>query len=210
MPGTVRAKCESKVSIHPECGPLSSHVIAFKFVTFDVAIPVWIRETAREQFGSTLTSEQLEKSGADIWLSITEIRGSNLKEGPSRSGNRNIICAKGHNYEWLACGKIPDALVEGVYPWNGKKVHFEDPGHPILSVENSGQPWVWDWGKKMWLPDCFGSPAINVQDKNTGDKRKRDNSSQNRGLPKSHPQLSFSSITAVETVPIPPASELGP
>lgn len=107
-------------------------------------------------------------------MSIVELRESNLKAaGPRISYTRDMICAKGHDYEWLCCGAIPDSRITGVWPWDGKALHYKDPGLPIRSFENSGQPWVWSWPKKMWLPDTFSTSAIAAQIEESGIKRKR-------------------------------------
>ncbi|KAH7359825.1 hypothetical protein BKA66DRAFT_372905, partial [Pyrenochaeta sp. MPI-SDFR-AT-0127] len=150
IPATVQAKCESIVNIFNKhkCTP---EILKSKTFVQDVKIPVWIRQTSKEGFGSSMTAEELATSGADIWLSITEIRKSNLKElGPKSMTNRDIICAKGHDYEWLCCGNIPLSFITNVMPWDGKTLFHKNPGSPIRSFENSGQPWVFNWEKKMW------------------------------------------------------------
>jgi hypothetical protein len=119
---------------------------------------------------------------------------------------RDSICAKGHDYEWLCCGSIPDSNILGVFPWDGKQLHFQDPGYPIRSFENSGQPWVWNWSEKMWLPDYHGILSITTQTNSTGHKRKRGND--DASGTQLHKRLSLSAITSVETLPLLPASRL--
>ncbi|KAF1936910.1 hypothetical protein EJ02DRAFT_69742 [Clathrospora elynae] len=77
----------------------------------------WIQEQAKEQCDSTITPEELTKSGADMWVSITEKRKSNIKElGPMRGFKRYIICAKGHDYQWLYSRSILESKFREFYP----------------------------------------------------------------------------------------------
>ena len=151
-----------------------AEVKKWKKVWRDVDIPAWVHKKAREKYGNTIDPEQLTESGADMWVSITEIRLSNLKNsGPSGSIKRDSICAKGHDYEWLSCGSISDDRIMNVWPWDGRKLHTRDPGRPIRSVANSGQPWVWDMAKTMWVPDWIRKSDVPEQAQDTGKKRKR-------------------------------------
>jgi len=176
IPATVHAKCESDICI------LTKHkyfkeVQKVKTIWRDVDIPVWIHKKARDQYGPTITPEELKESGGDMWVSITEIRKCNLKEeGPFGSIKRDSICAKGHDYEWLSCGAISKSRIINIWPWDGKRkhLHTRDPGYPIRSLENSGQPWIWDMVKKMWMPDWVQKSDATEQAQDTGKKRKRD------------------------------------
>ncbi|KAI4654935.1 uncharacterized protein J4E78_007114 [Alternaria triticimaculans] len=172
-PVTVHAQVESKICIYTkEVG--HAEVKKWKKVWRDVDIPAWVHKKAREKYGNTIDPEQLTESGADMWVSITEIRLSNLKNsGPSGSIKRDSICAKGHDYEWLSCGSISDDRILNVWPWDGRKLHTRDPGRPIRSVANSGQPWVWDMPKTMWVPDWIRKSDVPEQAQDTGKKRKR-------------------------------------
>lgn len=152
IPATVHAR--STITIFTKHHKFIPETQVSKVISRKVEIPTWIRKAAKDRFGSTITPEQLAASGADMWLSITEIRLSDLKaKGHMNDPKRDIICAKGHNYEWLCCGSIPESVITCVMPWDGKKLRVTDPGYPIRSFENSGQPWVFNWLKKMWIPD---------------------------------------------------------
>ncbi|KAH7562663.1 hypothetical protein BM1_02183 [Bipolaris maydis] len=164
-----RAKCQTTVKVFTKNFVLGESV-DIKNYCRKVKIPVWIHKKAMDQYGRTITPEQLKKSGADMWMSITELRISNLKvAGPKFSKTRDVICAKGHNYEWLCCGGILESRVTGVWPWDGKQSHMIHPGYSIQSTKQSGQPWVWDWKKKMWLPDLFSASV--AQSEGRGTKR---------------------------------------
>ncbi|KAG9195627.1 hypothetical protein G6011_00748 [Alternaria panax] len=176
IPATVHAKCESEIQILLK-RRLSGEVIQKRKTIYrDVDIPVWIHQKARDQYGATITLEQLEDSNADMWISITEIRKSNLKEdGPLGSIKRDSICAKGHDCEWLCCGPISDSRTVDVWPWDGKHFHTTDAGCPIRSFENSGQPWIWEKMKKMWIPDWIRKSTVMDQ---TGNKRRQNDDGQ--------------------------------
>jgi hypothetical protein len=170
----VHARCESDVCIYTK-QKYSQAVKKVKTIWRDVDVPVWIHKKARQQFGLTITPEQLKESGADMWVSITEIRKCNLKEeGPFGSIKRDSICAKGHDYEWLSCGPISQSRIINTWPWDGKlqRLHTTDQGAPIRSLENSGQPWIWDKVKKMWVPDWVCNSDVTDQPQGVGKKRK--------------------------------------
>ena len=171
VPATIRGLCETTVKVFIRTSVLGESVKIKRYSRY-VDIPVWIHKKSMDEYGRIITPEQLKKSGADMWMSITELRKSNLKiGGPKFSKTRDVICAQGHDYEWLCCGGILESRVTGVWPWDGKQSHMIDPGYPIRSVEHSGQPWVWDWNKKMWLPDLFSVSA--AQDECSKTKRQR-------------------------------------
>ncbi|KAF5853388.1 hypothetical protein GGP41_001953 [Bipolaris sorokiniana] len=173
IPATIRGLCETTVKVFTKIPPLGERVKIKKY-SRQVDIPVWIHKKAMDRYGRTITPEQLKKSGADMWMSITEIRKSNLKvAGPKFTKTRDVICAKGHDYEWLCCGGILNSRVTGVWPWDGKQSHMIDSGSPIQSIEHSGQPWVWDWNKKMWLPDLFSASGAAAQSEGSNTKRQR-------------------------------------
>ncbi|KAF2113887.1 hypothetical protein BDV96DRAFT_460289, partial [Lophiotrema nucula] len=108
----------------------------------DIQIPIWVRENARPSDHSPITKKQLIASGADIWLSITELRHSDLRIG----------YGKGHDYEWLAGGSIPSTRILRVMPYDGRTLH-ERPGSPgsgFVKSLDSPLPWTFDWEAKMW------------------------------------------------------------
>jgi hypothetical protein len=108
----------------------------------DVHIPVWIRNTGVPDDRSEITVEQLVSSGADLWLSITELRRSNL----------DISCTRGHEYEWLACGQISKGHVTGVMPFDGKTVHPTRPPYIVMSLRSMSD-WIYDWNMEQWRID---------------------------------------------------------
>jgi hypothetical protein len=134
---------------------LNPQTLSSRDYYFDVDIPVWIRDPRRPEDRTDLTVEALNELGADMWISITEIRESNLKDGPKSrvKYNRDCICSKGHTYEWLACGAIPESRVMRVMPYDGKTLYEEETTKIIRSL-HSTEPWVWSWGKKMWVLDA--------------------------------------------------------
>lgn len=103
-------------------------------------IPVWIHKKAVPEDQSPISFAQLAASGADMWLSITELRMSKLK----------VPASRGHDYEWLACGAIPKSRVSTVIPWDGNTLCFEQKAEPIR-IKGSNGDWIWDWSQQMWL-----------------------------------------------------------
>ncbi|CAN9374924.1 unnamed protein product [Alternaria alternata] len=217
IPATVHAKCESKICILTK-EPGSKELEKSKMIWRDVDIPFWIHRKAREQYGDTITPDQLEESGADMCISITEIRLCNLKEeGPFGSVRRDSICAKGHDYEWLFCGPIYDSRTVDVWPWDGSRLYMNGSRRPIRSFENSGQPWVWEKTKKMWVPDWVQKPLASDEAQDNSNKRKNDQDQHDEdkhdkrkrkccktcGCTKKRPLLSISAIMSTQTLPQP-------
>ena len=87
-----------------------------------------------------------------MWISIAELRNSNLKMDFAYESWHDIIAAKGHNYEWLACGFIPESCILKMMPYDGKTLYEEDPNRVIRSIK-SAEPWVFGWTKRMWVLD---------------------------------------------------------
>ncbi|KAF1949417.1 hypothetical protein CC80DRAFT_540257 [Byssothecium circinans] len=109
----------------------------------EVIIPAWISSNVLPA-GRTrpLSLHRLIKNGAELFLSITELRRCNL----------NVPAHKGHDYEWLACGVIPESRVRRVMPFDGVNLH-EHPGpRPVVSLW-SQLPWVFNWELQMWRLD---------------------------------------------------------
>jgi hypothetical protein len=121
---------------------------------FDVDIPVWIRDPRRPEDRTDLTGEELTALGADMWISVTELRQSNLKNGPKSRvrASRDYICARGHDYEWLSCGPILKSRIIRVMPFDGK-VLYEQQTTQIIRSLDSTEPWVWSWSKQKWVLD---------------------------------------------------------
>jgi hypothetical protein len=119
----------------------------------DVAIPVWIRDTARPSDWSSITEQDWIKSGADMWTSITEIRRSDLKKHTPKIRKYDTVASRGHDYEWLACGFIPKSCVEQIMPWDGKKLHTVQDTRIVRSI-GSPDPWIFDYNIDMWRLDA--------------------------------------------------------
>ena len=119
----------------------------------DITIPVWIRSSARPTDWSAITEQQLIRSGADMWMSITEIRRSDLKKHTLQIRKWDTVAAKGHDYEWLACGFIPESCIMRIMPWDGKKLHT-NPDTRIVRSIGSPDPWIFDQNTRMWRLDA--------------------------------------------------------
>ncbi|KNG46814.1 hypothetical protein DDE82_004327 [Stemphylium lycopersici] len=131
--------------------------------TKTVNVPVWIRDTVVPADRSNITQEELATSGADMWMSIRELRKSNVE----------VTASRGHSYEWLACGSVPKACVLRVMPFDGKALHPFEGLNPIWSLKST-EPWFWDWKLQMWLLDHdIQSDARSDVDK-ANQKRKHD------------------------------------
>jgi hypothetical protein len=177
---TLSATCETtwKVYTKVELG----ETVKTKVTTHPVDIPIWISSHARPKDGSSIGSEQFKKAGAEIWLSITELRQSNLKDLPQGHDRRHMIMAKGHHYEWLALGIIPESRIVKVMPWDGAKLH-EHRGPDIVWSRSSAEPWIYDWDMESWRldPELFALAKHRAATSftsgtlgKTGKKRKRD------------------------------------
>ncbi|KAF2877707.1 hypothetical protein BDV95DRAFT_614810 [Massariosphaeria phaeospora] len=97
VPATIRAKLEETIKTFNDQGTFADQ----EKITRNVEIPIWVRATAVPQDRSSISEQQLSDSGADIWLSITELRISDLQ----------LSSKKGHDYEWLAFGRIPKSCI---------------------------------------------------------------------------------------------------
>jgi hypothetical protein len=154
VPATVSAKCETTVEIITKNRFMPDTLESRDYV-FDVDIPVWIRDPRRPDDRTDLTVDELTALGAEMWISVTELRNSNLKNGPKSrvKASRDYICAKGHDYEWLSCGPIVKSRIIRVMPFDGK-VLYEQPTTQIIRSLDSTEPWVWSSDKKKWVLDA--------------------------------------------------------
>ena len=150
---TVRAQMATTVTVTTK-KPLRLEPDDVKKATkiHNITIPVWIRDKAVPKDRSAITPQQLEASGADMWLSITEIRMSDLKLVLPQIRYCDTIAAKGHDYEWLACGFISKSTITHVMPWDGVRLHVIKDARIIHSI-NSPDPWVFDTSSRMWRYD---------------------------------------------------------
>jgi hypothetical protein len=122
---------------------------------FDVDIPVWICDPRKPKDRVDLSYEEFAKLNAEMWISIKELRQSNLKDGPKsrKKVHADYICAAGHSYEWLACGTIPKARVVSVMPFDGQTLFTERTTRIIRSLDST-EPWVWNWDQQRWVLDA--------------------------------------------------------
>lgn len=118
----------------------------------NVDIPIWISSHAIPKDGSPITMKQLEQSNAEVWVSITELRASNLRGGAQIHGPRRMIMAKGHDYEWLSLGSIPESRIIKIMPFDGKTLHVGRGPSTVWSRE-SPEPWIYDWDLQSWRLD---------------------------------------------------------
>jgi hypothetical protein len=145
----------------------------------EVAIPASVHRKAMPDDQSSISLAQLSASGADMWLSIREIRHSNLR----------VPASKGHWYEWLACGVIPRSRVSAVWPFDGRIVHHKPSKEPIRSIKST-ENWVFHWEKQMWMlegqnarkrreaTDEAEEEGNGVPEQGRSKRRKRDNAEQ--------------------------------
>lgn len=126
---------------------------------------MWIRDPRKPEDRSDLTPEQFEELGADMWISIAELRASNLSNGPKSKvkKSRDYICAKGHDYEWLSCGSIAKSLIEKIMPFDDKILHPHRTTKIIRSLDST-EPWVWSWGEERWVLDAALTAIAEWQD----------------------------------------------
>jgi hypothetical protein len=148
---TIHARMKTTVTVHTK--GLVGYSIESATKIRDVTIPVWIRESARPSDWSAITNKDWVVSGADMWTSITEIRRSNLKKHTPKIRKWDTVAAKGHDYEWLACGFIPTSCILKVMPWDGKKLHTIQDTRIVRSI-GSPYPWIWDYSIEMWRLDA--------------------------------------------------------
>ena len=149
--GTVRSQMSTTVTVKTKF-PYHAEEIEEATKIHNIITPVWIRNTAVPDDLSAITSQQLAASGADMWLSITEIRASDMKIILPKVHTYDRICAKGHAYEWLACGSIAKSLITRVMPWDGVRLH-RDPDVRIIRSIDSPNPWIFDQNTLMWRLD---------------------------------------------------------
>lgn len=129
--------------------------------TRDVVVPAWIDRSAIPSDRISITGTELLDFRADMWLSVTELRRSNL----------GIYCAKGHGYEWLACGAIPKSRIVKIMPYDGEGLH-QFRATWIVHSTRSVLDWVFDWSTNMWKIDHEMAKLARLQ-KKISDMRKR-------------------------------------
>ncbi|KAH7084434.1 hypothetical protein FB567DRAFT_82437 [Paraphoma chrysanthemicola] len=149
---TVKARMETTVTVTTNNPKKLDISVKSAIKIRDVTIPVWIRDIARPSNQSTITEKQRVASGADMWMSVTELRRSDLKAHTPKIRKWDTICTKGHDYEWLACGFVPTSCIDRVMPWDGVMLHTTQDWRIVRSI-GSPDPWIWDWQLQMWRLD---------------------------------------------------------
>jgi hypothetical protein len=146
-------------TIHATCVSVWEILVKEKYIgwdmhynvtTRDVQIPIWVHKSVRPADGSSITPDQLMASNADLFVSIRELRQSNLVDGPQTHSRRRTITADGHNYEWLALGRIRESRITKVIPFDGKTFHMAKPTSVVRS-EAATEDWVFDFDLETWL-----------------------------------------------------------
>ncbi|KAF2707514.1 hypothetical protein K504DRAFT_458015 [Pleomassaria siparia CBS 279.74] len=153
-------------TLHETLKVARTHVLLGKTVTTtrterEVRIPIWVRKTSAMDASTTMSLQDLIDKGTDVWSSLTELRTSNLRL------NRNM----GHDYEWLAWGKILRKHVLNVFPYDGMMLHEVRPDYIIYSVK-SEQKWVWSYELTRWVIDAAKHKMAKKREQ-TSPKRKR-------------------------------------
>ncbi|KAI8941663.1 hypothetical protein NX059_002875 [Plenodomus lindquistii] len=151
IPATVRAHQETTVTVETKVVLGKEVKIAYK--THKVKIPVWVRKCAVPKDWSAISPEQLKASGAELWMSTTEIRDSTFKKVSPMTRRYDTIGANGHDYEWLAAGFILKDHVTKVMPWDGVKLHIAHYDRIVRSI-GSTEPWIFDSSSWMWRLDA--------------------------------------------------------
>ncbi|KAF3041889.1 hypothetical protein E8E12_005039 [Didymella heteroderae] len=145
-------------TIHATCVSVWEILVKDKYIGWDlhysvtrrnVQIPIWVHKSVRPADGSSITPDQLMDSCPDLFVSIQELRQSNLVDGPQTHSRRRTIRAHGHNYEWLALGRIRESRILKVIPFDGKIFHMTKPTSVVRS-EAATEDWIFDFDLETW------------------------------------------------------------
>jgi hypothetical protein len=136
--------------------------------TRSVKIPVWVRSTARPADHSSISIQQLVDSHADIYVSIAELRVSDLE----------VRGCASRDHEWLSCGPVPMSAVTRVMPYDGRIVH-QVKGNHIVQSRQSIETYLFDWSQRMWKHNPDTSDISHFRNPLIGDKRKRSKEEKN-------------------------------
>lgn len=101
-------------------------------------LPIWVRSSVVPPDYSPIETQAMLDSGSEIWISIEEIT-SKLQAYTN--------AAYYTPEEWVALGHIRQSSVEGVFPFDGDRIHF-DPSGIIRS--QADEDWEWDCNNCMW------------------------------------------------------------
>jgi hypothetical protein len=107
-----------------------------------VRIPIWVRPSARPADGSPISLQDLHDSGADMWVSGSEMSMSgpyNMRWGASDK----------HDDEWLCCGPVPRSCITNVIPYDGETWHHEKSYEMVIS-QQSLEIFIFNFDKWQW------------------------------------------------------------
>jgi hypothetical protein len=158
---TIRGKISETVKTFRP-GLLGCEVLNRETVERDVHIPIWVRPKAAADDLPAISLQDLIDSDAEIWMSITELRLCDMK----------VPASKGHDYEWLALGRISMESIVDVMPYDGEVLHMSDPGQVVDSL-HSQEPFVFNYETQMWRHDPEGAKLAGFQKENRRARRLR-------------------------------------
>ncbi|KAH6614347.1 hypothetical protein C7974DRAFT_444368, partial [Boeremia exigua] len=150
VPATVSGICETTWKVFTKVTPGES--LKSTVTTLPADLPVWVSARLKPADGSSITIDEFEAADAELWLSITELRMSNLKDQPHGHDRRRMLFADGHDYEWLALGRIPESRIKRIMPWDGQILH-KTPGVETIYSKFSAEPWIYDRDIESWRLD---------------------------------------------------------
>jgi hypothetical protein len=128
--------------------------------SLDAEIPAWIPRSATPKDKSPISVDKYAGDGGELWLSIAELKTSNL-----------AIELEGHNDEWMSCGPIKETSVQEVMPYDGDTVHSEasmSPDKEIVSLMSTTR-FVWNQVAKMWESSKKRKRAATADEDNGSD-----------------------------------------
>ncbi|KAH7113746.1 hypothetical protein B0J11DRAFT_584954 [Dendryphion nanum] len=176
VPATLRTSYRTAMELHEKFEGVGFKYQFTKCMTRDVNIPIWVRKTIVPTDQSAITEAQWLESGTDMWLSINELRLSDIQDVMCKYGSRDAIASRNHRCEWLCCGTIPKSLVNSVMPYDGKDLHAT-PSDIIIRSRASTQPWVFNWENSMWElnhPQYTQAIKSEMEGRQEGDKDSED------------------------------------
>jgi hypothetical protein len=143
-------------------------VVSNSVDTRRVSVPVWVGSAARPADGSAITIQQFLDSHAGMYVSVAELRLSDLVVRGSAK----------RDTEWLSCGPILMSRIKRVMPYDGKIVHAEK-GNNIVQSRQSIETYIFDWSESKWRHNPDTRDMSKFRNELIGDKRKRSEEEEN-------------------------------
>lgn len=141
-------------------------------------------------------------SNADLMVCIKELRKSTLVRGPKTHSRRRTIRADGHNYEWLALGRILESRITKVIPFDGTNFYHSRPSYTVRS-EDATDDWIFDFDLETWRlesetkkADALKRKSIDADDDDNQNKKNKKDDALHRNKNNGH-GLDFSVITTI-------------